>query len=59
LYQIPTEYQLADLLTKLLQLGPFERCLYSLLVEDPQRRDDRDYLEGYGTSASEGGEIDL
>jgi hypothetical protein len=31
LYKIPTEYQLADLLTKALQRGQFERCLYSLL----------------------------
>ena len=46
LYQISTEYQLADLLTKPLQLGPFEKCLYSLLGEDPPRRDDRTCLEG-------------
>jgi hypothetical protein len=45
LYQIPTEYQLADLLTKPLQLGPFEQCLYSTLGEDPQRSDDSDYWE--------------
>ena len=45
LYQISTEHQLADLLTKPLQLGPFERCLYSLLGEDPPRRDDRNFLE--------------
>ena len=45
LYQISTEYQLADLLTKPLQLGPFEKCLYSLLGEDPPRRDDRTCLE--------------
>ena len=31
LYKIPTEYQLADLLTKALQRGQFERCLFSLL----------------------------
>ena len=40
LYQIPTEFQLADILTKALQLGPFERCLYSLLDEDPPLRAD-------------------
>ncbi len=40
-----TEHQLADLLTKPLQLGSFERCLYSLLGEDPPRRDDRNLLE--------------
>jgi hypothetical protein len=45
LYQISTKHQLADLLTKPLQLGPFERCLYSLLGEDPPRRDDRNFLE--------------
>jgi hypothetical protein len=45
LYQISTEHQLADLLTKLLQLGLFERCLYSLLREDLQRSDDRNFLE--------------
>ena len=37
LYKIPTEYQLVDLLTKALQRGQFERCLFSLLGEDPQR----------------------
>ncbi len=38
LYQIVTEleHHLADLLTKQLQLGPFERCLYSLLGKDLQ-----------------------
>ncbi len=36
LYKIPTECQLADLLTKSLQRGQFERCLFSLLGEDPQ-----------------------
>ena len=36
LYQIPTEFQLADIFTK----GPFERCLYNLLCEDPPRRAD-------------------
>jgi hypothetical protein len=49
LYQISTEHQMADLLTKPLQLGPFERYLYSgsLLGEDPSppRRDDRNFLE--------------
>ena len=40
LYQIPTEFQLADILTKALQLGPFEKCLYGLLGEDPPRRAD-------------------
>jgi hypothetical protein len=40
LYQISTEHQLADLLTKPLQLGPFERCLYSLLGDDQLHRDD-------------------
>ena len=40
LYQVPTEFQLADILTKALQLGPFERCLYSLLGLDPPTRAD-------------------
>ena len=40
LYQIPMKFQLADILTKALQLGPFEKCLYSLLGEDPPRRAD-------------------
>jgi hypothetical protein len=31
LYKIPTEYQLADLLTKALQRGQFERCVFSLI----------------------------
>jgi hypothetical protein len=35
LYKIQTEYQLADILTKGLQLAQFERCLYSLLGENP------------------------
>ena len=39
LYKIPTEYQLADLLTKGLQLAQFEKSLYSLLGEDPQKAD--------------------
>ena len=39
-YQIPTEFQLADILTKALHLGPFKRCLYSLLGEDPPLRAD-------------------
>ena len=38
LYQILTEFQLADILTKALQLGPFEKCLYSFLGEDPPRQ---------------------
>ena len=42
LYKIPTEYQLADLLTKGLQLGQFEKCLYSLLGEDPPQAADKD-----------------
>jgi hypothetical protein len=37
LYKIPTEYQLADLLTKALQRWQFERCLFSLLGADPPR----------------------
>ncbi len=45
LYQIWTEHQLDDILTKPLQLGPFERCRYSLLAEDPPRRDDGNFLE--------------
>ena len=40
LYQIPTEFQLADILIKALQLGPFKKCLYGLLGEDPPRRAD-------------------
>jgi hypothetical protein len=40
LYQIPTEVQLADILTKALQLGPFKKCLYGLPGEDPPRRAD-------------------
>ena len=39
LYKIPTEYQLADLLTKGLQLAQFEKGLYSLLGEDPPKAD--------------------
>ena len=35
LIKIPTEFQLADLLTKGLNRRKFERCLYSLLGEDP------------------------
>jgi hypothetical protein len=35
LIKIPTEFQLADLLTKGLNRRQFERCLYSLLGEDP------------------------
>jgi hypothetical protein len=35
LYKIPTEYRLADLLSKALQRGQFKRCLFSLLGEDP------------------------
>ena len=39
LYKISTEYQLADLLTKGLQLAQFEKGLYSLLGEDPPKAD--------------------
>ena len=39
LYKISTEYQLADLLTKGLQLAQFEKGLYSLLGEDPPQAD--------------------
>jgi hypothetical protein len=35
LYTIPTEHQLADLLTQALQRGQFERCLFNLLGVDP------------------------
>jgi hypothetical protein len=35
LHKIATEYQLADLLTKPLNRRQFERCLYSLLGQDP------------------------
>ena len=35
LHKIATEHQLADLLTKPLHRRPFERCLYSLLGQDP------------------------
>jgi hypothetical protein len=35
LIKIPTEFQLADLLTKGLHRRQFESCLYSLLGEDP------------------------
>jgi hypothetical protein len=45
LYQVSVEHQLADLLTKQLKLGPFKRCLYSLLGEDPPCRDNCNYLE--------------
>jgi hypothetical protein len=41
LYKIPTESQLADLLTKALQRGQFERCLFSLLGADPPRTADK------------------
>ena len=41
-YKIPTEYQLANLLTKGLQLGQFEKCLHSLLGEDPPQAADKD-----------------
>ncbi len=41
LYKIPTEYQLADLLTKSLQGGQFERCLFSLLGADLPRTADK------------------
>ena len=39
LYKISTEHQLADLLTKGLQLAQFEKGLYSLLGEDPPQAD--------------------
>ena len=38
--QILTEFQLADIFTKTLQLGPFEKCLYNLLGEDQPLRAD-------------------
>ena len=41
LYKIPTEYQLADLLTKALQRGQFERCVFSLIGGDPPRTEDK------------------
>jgi hypothetical protein len=41
LYKIPTEYQLADLLTKALQRGQFERCVFSLLGGDPPQTEDK------------------
>ncbi len=45
LYQISTEHQLADLLTKQLQLGPLERCLHRFLGEDQPRFNDCNFLE--------------
>ena len=33
LYKIPTEFQLVDLLTKVLQLNQFEVCLHGLLED--------------------------
>ena len=39
LFKIPTEYQLADLLTKGLNLIQFERGLHSLLREVPSTAD--------------------
>jgi hypothetical protein len=45
LCQISTEHRPADPPTKPPQPGPFEGCLYSLLGEDPPRRDHRHYVE--------------
>lgn len=54
LYKIPTEYQLADLLTKGLQLAQFEKGLYSLLGEDPPKAD-----KSKGPRPQKGGETDI
>jgi hypothetical protein len=54
LYKIPTEFQLADLLTKGLQLAQFEKGLYSLLGRIHRRRTN---LRDLGLRR--GGETDL